>query len=102
MTDHFRSVQIDTTASVEEHSSEDSETNEKYVALSVKKGSSLLDAEHADRAFAREPGVDLNQAVQLVKDGQIIEELRFVPYFFRANRKASTGVSRVGLRPWRR
>jgi hypothetical protein len=97
--DHFKSVQLDPAAcSVGERVVSDATTGDKYVALTVAKGASIVrtDLIHA------EPGVDVDLLDGVVRaDDGVIDELNFIPYYFRASRGGS-GQMRVGLKRWHR
>lgn len=102
--DHFRSLMVDPSTAVEEETADDQETGEQYVRLTVRDGAALLDEKKADGVWG-EGNVDLRESEALMKAGggeTPVPELVFVPFFFRANRKASKGVSRTGLRRWSR
>lgn len=103
VSDHFRSLMIDPSSPVEERIVEDEETGDKYARLTVRQGAALLDAKKADAVW-KNGNVDITEGDELVNNGKerLVEEVIFVPYFFRANRKASKGVSRTGLRQWKR
>jgi hypothetical protein len=94
---------IDPSVPVDEKMVEDEETGDKYAKLTVRQGAALLNAEKADAVW-KSGNVDVNKGEELMKnvDEKLVDEVVFVPYFFRANRKASKGVSRTGLRHWRR
>ncbi|KIX96206.1 uncharacterized protein Z520_07984 [Fonsecaea multimorphosa CBS 102226] len=96
--DHFKSVQLDPACAVHEELVTDKTTGDTYVALTVAKGASLLRTENI---HAR-PGVEVSALDNVARseDG-VIDELKFVPYFFRANR-GGRGQARVGLRRWNR
>lgn len=99
VTDHFKSVQVDPVSScVQERSVTDEITGDFYKALTVSKGASILDV---DEIHAR-PGVEVGPSengTQLQES--LMDELNFVPYYFRANR-GGRGQARVGLRRWHR
>ena len=96
--DHFKTVQLDPNCKVEESTVTDKETGDTYVALKVTKGASLMDTDalHASPDVAVEK---LDKATGA--DAKIIDDLKFVPYYFRANR-GGQGQMRVGLRRWNR
>ena len=76
----------------------DKVTGDTYVALTVAKGASLL---KTDRINAH-PGVEIGPLDGVAQsDDSVIDELNFVPYYFRANR-GGRGHARVGLRRWHR
>jgi uncharacterized protein len=94
--DHFKTVQLDPQCTIEESTVTDKETNDTYVALKISKSASLmnLDTLHASPDVAVKKLNDITRA-----DAKIIDELNFVPYYFRANR-GGQGQMRVGLRRW--
>lgn len=96
--DHFKTVQLDPHCKIEEEMVTDKESGDTYVALKVVKGASLVDvaALHASPDVAVK---ELDKAAGV--DAKIIDELKFVPYYFRANR-GGRGQMRVGLRRWNR
>ncbi|ETI28106.1 hypothetical protein G647_00555 [Cladophialophora carrionii CBS 160.54] len=96
--DHFKSVQLDPACSVGEKVVSDATTGDQYVALTVAKDASIVrrDLIHA------EPGVDVDLLDGAVRaGGSVIDELNFIPYYFRASRGGS-GQMRVGLKRWHR
>ena len=102
--DHFRSVMIDPSTPIEEKNVEDQETRETYVRLTVRDGAALFDSKRADEVW-KHGNVDLKDSERLLTAGNsdtAVKELVFVPFFFRANRQASRGVSRTGLMRWKR
>ncbi|KAK8213548.1 hypothetical protein M8818_002850 [Zalaria obscura] len=89
--DHFKSLLFDTSASIEEAlETSDSETGEKYMYLRAKGEHSFLDT----TALEVRPGLE-ESAIERRNKG--VEELKFIPYYFRANRQGK-GHMRVGLR----
>ena len=96
--DHFKTIQLDPHCKIEESTVTDKETNDTYVALKVSKGASLMDV-NALRASPDVAVEELNKATGA--DAKIIDELKFVPYYFRANR-GGRGQMRVGLKRWNR
>lgn len=97
--DHFKSVQLDpASASVQEKFVMDETTGDSYTALTISKGARIL---NAGRIHAQ-PGLEVDdlQNEEQSQDG-VIDELKFVPYYFRANR-GGTGQARVGLKRWHR
>ncbi|OQV07724.1 hypothetical protein CLAIMM_12119 [Cladophialophora immunda] len=94
--DHFKSVQLDPECVVEEETVTDDGTGETYVALTVKEGASLLQEQDVD-AY---PDLEVHQLQRVERaNDKVIKELKFVPYYFRANR-GGRGHARVGLRRW--
>ncbi|KAK5062705.1 hypothetical protein LTR84_004779 [Exophiala bonariae] len=97
--DHFKSVQLDpASASVHEKFVTDETTGDSYTALTITNGARILDV---DRINAQ-PGLDVGdlQSEEGSQSG-VLDELKFVPYYFRANRGGS-GQARVGLKRWHR
>lgn len=105
--DHFRGLHLDAAKSLEGMtedmvSAENDEVGEGYVAITLKNGVRWVDLEGsagdgpAREVSAGEGVVEANGD----EKGKAIDKLVFVPFYYRANRKASKGVSRVGLRRW--
>ena len=86
-----QSVQIHDNCQITEEVVSDDQSGETYARLTVRNGASVLPGVSAKPGVAREV---LNDAV---KEAGIIEELIFIPYYFRANR-GGRGQMRVGLR----
>ncbi|OAP56874.1 hypothetical protein AYL99_08986 [Fonsecaea erecta] len=96
--DHFKSVQLDPECVVQDEAVTDEATGETYVALVVKEGASLLQVQNIDA----HPTLGAEELHSVEKsDDKVIKELKFVPYYFRANR-GGRGHARVGLRRWHR
>lgn len=67
----------------------DSVLGDTYVTLIVKEGASMLDTQaFGDTPFLTDNGLS---------SGKALPDLRFVPYYFRANR-GGRGHMRVGLK----
>lgn len=99
--DHFKSVQLDAACTVQERLVvDDPATGDTYVALKVTRGASLLRTADVHAYPAVEVGA-LDKLTRCEDRGAVIEELNFVPYYFRANR-GGRGQARVGLRRWHR
>lgn len=94
--DHFKSVQLDPSCAVQEKTITDDTTGDTYVALTVAKGASVLKTQ--DIHAYPDVGAGELQRVEEAAD-TVIDELKFVPYYFRANR-GGRGQARVGLRRW--
>ncbi len=96
--DHFKSVQLDPACSVQEKIITDDTTRDTYVALTVVKGANRLKVSDIQAC----PGVEATELDKSVQsEDAVIEELKFVPYYFRANR-GGRGHARVGLKRWHR
>ena len=95
VTDHFKSLQLDPDAAVQEALVTDPATKEEYVALSVHRGASILST---DRLRAN-PGVGWAELKKMAAEAEVLDELHFVPYYFRSNR-GGRGQSRTGIRRW--
>lgn len=94
--DHFKSVHIDPGCLVEEEDVKCATTGDEYVGLRVVQGAKTVDIDQSGFRPAAEIGSFRSTEAC---GGGTIDALRFVPYFFRANR-AGRGQSRVGLRRW--
>ncbi|KAK5087346.1 hypothetical protein LTR70_002165 [Exophiala xenobiotica] len=119
VTDHFKSVRLDPACldRVREEDVRDERTGDVYTGLTVVEGARVLDVERAEGEMmgmpflevgksGREAGVNgvngVNGTHSADFDGlktKTIEELRFVPFYFRANR-GGRGHSRVGIDRW--
>ncbi|KAI5254632.1 DUF1680-domain-containing protein [Aureobasidium subglaciale] len=87
--DHFASVLLSPACEIAEKHIQGSDMGDSYVALTVTKGASLLDASAREATpFLSEDGLMAGKALQ---------DLTFVPYYFRANR-GGRGQMRVGLK----
>ncbi|KAF2014206.1 glycoside hydrolase family 127 protein [Aaosphaeria arxii CBS 175.79] len=96
VTDHFRSLQLDPKCQFIEHDVRDRSTGDEYIALRVENGVSLFKA-----GAVSGPSTEVKQSKAMRDQGEIVEKLNFVPYFFRASR-GGNGQSRVGIRQWHR
>lgn len=95
--DHFKSVQIDPACSIREKTVTDDTTGDTFVALTVTDGgASILKSADIHASPEVEAG-DLHEIEKSIDS--VIDELHFVPYYFRANR-GGKGQARVGLRRW--
>jgi DUF1680 family protein len=96
--DHFKSVQLDPGCSVNEKSVVDDTTGDTYVALTVVKGANVLKTQDIHAS----PGIESKTLDEVARaDDSVIQELKFVPYYIRANR-GGHGQARVGLKRWHR
>jgi uncharacterized protein len=95
--DHFRSVQLSSSCQITESTVTDKENGDTYVALKVGGGgASLIDLSTVGHG----PGLAVEDIDRIEKaEVKELEELNFVPYYFRANR-GGKGMMRVGLRRW--
>ena len=96
--DHFKSVQLDPACAVQEETITDKTSGDTLVALTVARGASVLNTGDIHACPDVEAG-ELKKIEQSVDT--VIDELKFVPYYFRANR-GGRGQARVGLRRWHR
>ena len=62
--------------------------------MSVRKGAVVVRVEDAEMAG---PGVPIGLFGEKMKRTQLLEEVKFIPYYFRSNR-GGRGEMRVGLR----
>ncbi|GME60313.1 Six-hairpin glycosidase-like protein [Neofusicoccum parvum] len=86
--DHFKSLIFDPASKITETLETDPTTNEKYVSLTAHDGVSFLKTpDH----------LAMPEASSTAEAGQPGKTLKFVPYYFRANR-GGKGHMRVGLR----
>ncbi|KIX01397.1 uncharacterized protein Z518_09123 [Rhinocladiella mackenziei CBS 650.93] len=95
--DHFKSVQLDPHCQVVEKTVTDPKTGDTYVSLTVINGGASVMKPQDVHASPSVEVTGLDEKLQ--RDVRTIEELNFVPYYFRANRGGS-GQMRVGLRRW--
>ena len=93
--DHFKSLQIDPEANVQEKLVTDPETQEEYVALSVHRGASVLPPSR----LKVDPSMPWKELAKVSVESSVVEELHFVPYYFRSNR-GGRGQSLTGIRRW--
>ena len=100
MTDHFKSTLFNPSAPRTEEFVTDEETQEQYVRLTAHGAGSVLDTERLDEARPVVEGLAAEEG-RVVDMGRGRRDLVFVPFYFRANRKAGKrGQMRVGLRRW--
>jgi uncharacterized protein len=95
--DHFKSVQLACSCQITESTVTDRDSGDTYMALKVGRGgASLIDLSGMRNGH----GVAVDEIDRIGGHGsKAIEELNFVPYYFRANR-GGNGMMRVGLRRW--
>ncbi|GIZ44116.1 hypothetical protein CKM354_000732500 [Cercospora kikuchii] len=91
--DHFKSVYLDHEGTWDETETTDDATGDKYVALTLHNGARRLDP----KVVAGNPVIDAKHLQAQLEASERIETLKFVPYFFRANR-GGKGHMRVGLK----
>lgn len=84
---------MDDKATVTEHDTKDKTTGDSFVSLTLKNGARRLNLN------ALEPNPELlhSDLNSTVKKSEVVSELHFVPYYFRANR-GGKGHMRVGLK----
>ncbi|THW75575.1 DUF1680-domain-containing protein [Aureobasidium pullulans] len=87
--DHFESVLLSAECKITEEEVHDPNSGISYVALNVTKGASILDTQ----AFEETPFLTNDK----LSKRKPLQELKFVPYYFRANR-GGKGHMRVGLK----
>lgn len=100
VTDHFRSTYLDPqclirNAVVEQELTDPDWPDEKYMGITIKSAAYLVDFDK----LGVDAFVDKEELSKTIQAAQLIEELRFVPYYYRANR-GGRGMARVGLRQW--
>ena len=92
---------VDSKAQVQEQVVENEDlTGDSFVALDVHSGATALVGKEVTSPSIG-PGVDAIALQETIARSEPLNVLRFVPYYFRANRKGK-GHMRVGLRPWHR
>ena len=91
VTDHFKTVLFDPTSTlISERTTTDSATGETYVELTAKGGITFIDV-------AERPNPAVSVCSISASPGDLVRQLVFVPYYFRANRTGK-GHMRVGLK----
>ncbi|KAF1933965.1 glycoside hydrolase family 127 protein [Didymella exigua CBS 183.55] len=100
VTDHFRSTHLDPecltkNAVTEIKTADPSLPDEIYVSITVHKAAYTVDF---DRLKIK-PSVDKEDLHKTIGAAKVIDELKFVPYYYRANR-GGHGMARVGLKQW--
>lgn len=99
--DHFKKTFVDPKAQIQERVVENEDlTGDSFVALDVHSGATALVGKEVTSPSIG-PGVDAIALQETIARSEPLNVLRFVPYYFRANRKGK-GHMRVGLRPWHR
>lgn len=98
--DHFRSTYLDpgclTKNTVTERKVADpSLPDKRYVGITVNKAAYAVDFDQL-KVNASIDKEELNKTIEAAK---VIDELKFVPYYYRANR-GGRGMARVGLKQW--
>lgn len=78
---------------------DENNTGDSFVALDLHSGATSLAGQ--ETPVSAGPGVDAVVLRDRIGRSEPLELLRFVPYYFRANRKGK-GHMRVGLRQWHR
>jgi hypothetical protein len=101
-TDKFsQTTFVDPRALLQERVVEDEDlTGDSFVALDLHSGATTL-AGSEDTSHSMGPGIDAVALQEIIARSEPLDVLRFVPYYFRANRKGK-GHMRVGLRQWHR
>ncbi|OAL55112.1 DUF1680-domain-containing protein [Pyrenochaeta sp. DS3sAY3a] len=100
VTDHFVSTYLDPQcvakqALAEEKIVDENLLKEEYVAITANKAAYKVDM----KAFKADAYVETEELNHAIKTASVIEKLKFVPYYFRANR-GGRGMARVGLQQW--
>ncbi len=100
VSDHFRSTYLDPrclarNAVIEREIVDDNTHDERYVGVTVQRAAYVVDFDQLKpNAF-----VDKEEFNETIQAATLIEELNFVPYYYRANR-GGRGMARVGLKQW--
>lgn len=89
--DHFRTLTFDPSSPISGSTKTDAETGETYIMLTASGPFPFLDVND----LSLSPGVISNVTGQ--KKANFVDELYFIPYYYRANR-GGKGHMRVGLR----
>lgn len=87
---------MDPTASIVEREITDTNSGDSFIALDLKAGTYVSPSTSSPTM----PFVDATDVDALARQAKTYPKLRFIPYYFRANR-GGKGQMRVGLRPWR-
>ncbi|KAJ9652012.1 hypothetical protein H2198_008754 [Neophaeococcomyces mojaviensis] len=122
VTDHFKSTQLDPNClnSVHETNIKDEQTEEGYTGLTVRNAACTVNMRRLEQKMHGMPFVEVDRDSvqgeminghvngingtdneQIEAEYTVIEDLKFVPFYFRANR-GGRGHCRVGLRRWNR
>lgn len=78
---------------IDERSFQDSHSGDQFVELVVTKGASRIDLQNIQKG----PTIDAEDLEAAMYCSESVSELRFIPYYFRANREGR-GHMRVGLK----
>ncbi|KAF3045458.1 hypothetical protein E8E12_005741 [Didymella heteroderae] len=100
VTDHFQSTYLDPGciarhAVIERETSDLNFPNERYVSIVVEKAAYVVDF----TKLKINALVEIEQLNKTIGAAKLIDELKFVPYYYRANR-GGRGMARVGLKQW--
>lgn len=98
--DHFRSTYLDPrcltkNAVTEREIVDQSLPDERYIGITVSKAAYVVDFDKLKASAF----IDNEELSQTVRAARVVDELKFVPYYYRANRKGR-GMARVGLKQW--
>jgi hypothetical protein len=96
--DHFKTLQLDANATITENLVTDEQTKEEYVQLKVHQGASVLDIERLEK-HREGPSVTWKNLRNVADTCKVLDELTFVPYYFRGNR-GGKGMLRTGIKRW--
>lgn len=69
--------------------------DERYIAITVSKAAYIVDSTDLNANAM----IDKEEVDKIIAAGKVVDELRFVPYYYRANR-GGRGMARVGLKQW--
>lgn len=100
VSDHFRSTYLDpgciaSNAVVEKELADPKFPEERYVEITVIKAAYVVGlSKLKGNAFVEKEETDNGMGT-----AKVIDELKFVPYYYRANR-GGRGMARVGLKQW--
>lgn len=83
---------MDDKATVTEHGTTDKATGDSFVSLTLKNGARKLN----QSALNANPELSHSDLKSAIQKSEVVPELHFVPYYFRANR--GRGHMRVGLK----
>lgn len=100
VTDHFRSTYLDPgclakNAVTERQTADASLPDERYVSITVHKAAYTVDFDQ----LKVDASVNIEGLQRTIAAAKVIDELNFVPYYYRANR-GGRGMARVGLKSW--
>lgn len=100
VSDHFRSTYLDSgciakDAVVEKEMADPNFPAERYVEITVIKAAYAV----GFTALKVNAFVEKEEMDNRIGAAKVIDELRFVPYYYRANR-GGRGMARVGLKQW--